>query len=105
MGILRKARAGNPKGINGYDLPTEFPLKYSHTPSQDTCTPRQVRGTLVTGGEEVDWNRIEYLLPNFLVWGENWKVLPNMHFVEERDAADGAKDVGKQIDIPEKRKG
>jgi hypothetical protein len=103
MRVLGKVRAGNLKGINGYDLSTEFPLEYSHTPAKDDLSVGQVRGTLVTGEKEVDWSRIEYPLPKFLVWDEKWEVLPDMHFVEENDAVDSAKDVGRQIGIPEKR--
>jgi hypothetical protein len=105
MRVLGKVRAGNPKGVHGYDLPKEFPVEYSHTPSQDGFTPGQMRGTLVMGGKEVDWSRIEYPLPKFLVWGENWEVLQDMHFVKEENAIDSAKDVGRQIGIPEKLRG
>ena len=52
----------------------------------------------------MDWSRVEYPLPSFLVWGEQWEVLPDMHFVKERDAVAQAKEVWKQIRIPAKKK-
>jgi hypothetical protein len=39
--------------------------------------------TLVTDGKEVDWSKIEYPLPDFLVFGEKWEVLLDMHLVTE----------------------
>jgi hypothetical protein len=99
MRVLSKVRAGNPKGVDGYDLTQEFPLEYTFMPIPDEFGVGQVRGTLVTGGKEVDWSRIEYLLPSFLVWGENWEVLPDMHFVTEERAVHNAKYVGRQIGI------
>jgi hypothetical protein len=39
--------------------------------------------TLVTDGKEVDWSKIEYPLSDFLVFGEKWEVLLDMHLVTE----------------------
>ena len=97
--VLNKVRAGNPKGIQSYNLLKEFPLEYVHTPAEDEFSVGQVRGTLVSGGKQVDWSRIEYPLPSFLVWGEQWEVLPDMHFVTEERAVQNAKHVGKQVGI------
>ena len=33
--ILSRVRAGNPKGVDGYDLAKEFPLEYSYTAAKD----------------------------------------------------------------------
>jgi hypothetical protein len=97
--VLGKVRAGNPKGIDGYDLHREFPLVYSPTFGEDGVTVEKLRGTLVTGGKEVDWSRVEYPLPSFLVWGEQWEVLPDMHFVTEENAVKSAKHVARQVGI------
>jgi hypothetical protein len=35
---------------------------------------------LITLGEEVNTSRIEFPLPNFLVWGEKWQDLPEEHY-------------------------
>jgi hypothetical protein len=105
MRLLGKVRAGNPKGVHGYGLSKEFPVEYSHTPGQDESTPGHVRASLVTGDREVNWSRIEYPLPKFLVWGEKWEVLPDMHFVDETDVVGIATNVGRQIGISEKRRG
>jgi hypothetical protein len=99
MRVLSKVRAGNPKGVNGYDLTKEFSFKHTHMPVPDEFGVGQVRGTLVTGGKEVQWSKIEYPLPSFLVWGEQWEVLPDMHFDTEEHVVHNAKHVGRQVGI------
>jgi hypothetical protein len=54
----------------------------------------------VTGGEDVDWSKIEYPLPSFLVWGTEWEDLPDMHFVSEENVRSVAGNVLKQIEFP-----
>jgi hypothetical protein len=92
------------KGIDGYNLATEFPVEYSYAAAKDGVGLGWVKGTLLTGGKEVDWSRVEYPLPSFLVWSEQWEVLPDVHFVKEQDAVAQAKEVWKQIRIPTKKK-
>ena len=78
--ILNKVRAGNPKGIDDYELPTRFAMAHTYQPSELPNQPSQFFGTLVTGGEEVDQSKIEYPLPSFLIWGEKWQDLPDEHY-------------------------
>jgi len=78
--ILNKVRAGNPKGIDGYELPPEVTMAHTFQPSTVLGQSGQFFRTLVTGAEQVDASKIEYPLPRFLVWGEKWQDLPDEHF-------------------------
>jgi len=80
FGILNKVRAGNPKGIDGYELPPQVTTAHTFQPSKVPGQPGQFFWTLVTGEEEIDKSKIEYPLPSFLVWGEKWQDLPDEHF-------------------------
>jgi hypothetical protein len=97
---LNLVRAGNPRGVDGYDLHSQFRIQHTWSPGQDELTPVRVRGYLVTGGEDVEWSKIEYPLPSFLVWGTKWEVLPDMHFVCEGDVRSEAENVMKQVELP-----
>jgi hypothetical protein len=99
--ILNIVRAGNPKGMDGCELHTRFPMQHTWSPGQDELAPVRVRGCLVTGGEHVEWTKIEYPLPSFLVWGNKWEVLPDMHFVSEHGVRTTAENVSKQIEFSE----
>jgi hypothetical protein len=100
MHKLNLVRAGNPRGTDGYGLHTRFLMHYTWSPGQDELAPVRVRRCLVTGQEDVEWSKIEYPLPSFLVWGTKWEVLPDMHFVCEGDVRGGAESVVKQIEFP-----
>jgi hypothetical protein len=89
LGVLDKVRMGNPKGVEGYDLFGRGRVVYCE---ENDGGMGRTMATLVTGRERVDWGRVRYPLPTFLVWGEKWDVLPDEHFfVGEADVAvDGA---------------
>ena len=57
---------------------------------------RKENSKLVEDGE-VDSRRVEYPLPEFLVWGEKWETLPDMHFVGAEGALGAAEDVARQL--------
>ena len=46
---------------------------------------------------EGDSSRVEYPLPEFLVWGHRWETLPDMHFVGAEGAQGAAEDVARQL--------
>ena len=100
MRKLNLVRAGNPRGLDGYDLYEQFPMQHTWSPSENELAPVRVRGCLVTGGEDIDWSKIEYPLPSFLVWGTEWEDLPDMHFVSEENVRSVAGNVLKQIEFP-----
>jgi hypothetical protein len=100
MRKLNLVRAGNPRGLDGYDLYEQFPMQHTWSPSENELAPVRVRGCLVTGGEDVDCSKIEYPLPSFLVWGTEWEDLPDMHFVSEENVRSVAGNVLKQIESP-----
>ncbi|KAG9192585.1 hypothetical protein G6011_11319 [Alternaria panax] len=100
MRKLNLVRAGNPRGIDGYDIHAQFPIQHTWSQGEDELAPVRVRGCLVTGGEDVDWGKIEYPLPSFLVWSTKWGVLPDMHFIREGNVRSVAEDVVKQIEFP-----
>ncbi|KAL1800015.1 hypothetical protein ACET3X_000357 [Alternaria dauci] len=99
MRTLNLVRAGNSKGLDGYELHEQFPMHHTWSPSEDGLAPVRVRGCLSTGGEELDWSKIEYPLPSFLVWGTKWEVLPDMHFVSEENVRMAGENVVKQIEF------
>lgn len=104
-GFLRKlefVRKGNPKGVGGYHLRAEFPLEHVWIPARDSTEMGQCRGCLVTGGKQVEWSKVEYPLPSFLVWGAGWEVLPDMHFVGEKDVWETGGLIAGQIQYLEK---
>jgi hypothetical protein len=98
--VLGLVRAGNPKGRHGYDILGLFPVYHTWSPGQDALAPVRVRACLVTGGEDVEWAKIEYPLPSFLIWGAKWEVLPDMHFVGEEGVRTAAENVVGQIEFP-----
>jgi len=105
VGFLRTlnlVRAGNPTGTGGYNLHALFPIHHTWSPGEGELAPVRVRGCLVTGGEEVEWIKIEYPLPSFLVWGAKWEVLPDMHFVSQDGVRAAAQDLLKQIEFPDR---
>ncbi|KAI4697315.1 uncharacterized protein J4E84_000442 [Alternaria hordeiaustralica] len=93
---------GNPTGTGGYNLHALFPIHHTWSPGEGELAPVRVRGCLVTGGEEVEWIKIEYPLPSFLVWGAKWEVLPDMHFVSQDGVRAAAQDLLKQIEFPDR---
>jgi hypothetical protein len=97
MHKLNLVRAGNPRGMNKYDLHSQFPIQHTWSPGQDELAPVRVRGCLVMGEKDIEWSNIEYPLPSFLVWGTKWEVLPDMHFVSEGDVPSEVEDVLKQV--------
>ena len=52
----------------------------------------------MTDGKTVDWQRVRWTLPNFLVWGEDWEDLPDRCFVKADEVEDGAREVERQGD-------
>jgi hypothetical protein len=96
--VLNRVRAGNPSGVGGYDLHALFPIVHVYFPGKGGFSPGQVRGCLITGGREVEWSKIEFPLPSFLVWGEKWEILPDIHFVTAERAVEAAKHVAAQIE-------
>lgn len=93
--VLNKVRNGNPQGLDGYDLHGQFPMVH-HFAHADRAGG--VMATLLTHGEDVDRSRIKYPLPSFLVWGEKWEHLPDMHFfVDKVDAAVEGREVLSQL--------
>ncbi|KAF2243124.1 hypothetical protein BU26DRAFT_437576 [Trematosphaeria pertusa] len=56
-----------------------------------------VMNYLVTGGTEIDWRRVEFRLPGYLVWGERGEDLPDGFFVTEEEAAEAAGEVAAQM--------
>jgi hypothetical protein len=96
--VLNRVRAGNPRGVEGYDLHALFPMVHVYLPGKDAWSPGRVCGSLVTGGRKVEWSKIEYPLPSFLVWGEKWEILPDMHFVTAEHAVEAAKHMTVQVE-------
>ncbi|KAF2824183.1 hypothetical protein CC86DRAFT_51466 [Ophiobolus disseminans] len=82
---LNRVRAGNPKGIGGYDLPARFATARTFKPSAVPGSPGQFFATLVTGSEKIDLSKVVYPLPSFLVWGDQWQDLPDEHFFVKPD--------------------
>jgi hypothetical protein len=104
--VLSKVRASNPKGKDQYDLSSQFgecflvdewPKHMQGGAFDHAKSTQRAFRTLVTGGKEVEWSKIEYSLPSFLVFGEKWEVLPDMHFVTEAMADRDGMEVLKQI--------
>jgi hypothetical protein len=80
MRKLGRVRSGNPMHVDGVDLGAVYPSAWSYVPGNRRGEPGRVFRTLVTQGREVEWAKIVYPLPSFLVWGEKWETLPDEHF-------------------------
>jgi hypothetical protein len=75
MRVLASVRRANPRGKDGYNIHEHFTTTYTRNGDAggEVCW-------LLTHGEEVDPSRIEYGLPSFLVWGDEWQDLPDEHY-------------------------
>jgi hypothetical protein len=104
--VLNEVRSGNPQGMDGYNLPSQFAehhmadwnIKYKPDGKIDReKSTKMVFRTLVTGGEEVDWSKVEYTLPSFLVFEDKWEDVPDMHFITQEMAVRDGQEVLRQI--------
>lgn len=89
--VLGKVRRGNPVGRGGYCLE-----RFKQEGGLDE-EGKVVMNYLVTGGTEIDWRRVEFRLPGYLVWGERGEDLPDGFFVTEEEAAEAAGEVAAQM--------
>ncbi|PSN68774.1 hypothetical protein BS50DRAFT_599262 [Corynespora cassiicola Philippines] len=92
--MLDRVRRGNPKGKGGYDL-TRFPTVWG---TDERGEPTHLY--YLARREEVDWSRVEYRLPSYIVWGDGlgkfaWEDLPDRFFVGEGEAGavEGVRDM------------
>jgi hypothetical protein len=99
MRVLNKVRARNPRGKDGYDVKQHLPIVYTSQPGDGAEKQGNMMRTLVHGNNKVDWSKIEYPLPNFLVWGEEWEDAPDRHFfVDAESTLEAAKELRKLLD-------
>ncbi|EAT78963.1 hypothetical protein HBH56_072310 [Parastagonospora nodorum] len=92
--ILNRVRAGNPRGVDGYGFHASEDVLYMW----DVNDPSRVVATVVVDLEEVDYSRIRYPLPSFLVWGDRWEDLPDkFFFIHKNEGLKEGKEVLKQL--------
>jgi hypothetical protein len=94
MRVLASVRRANPRGKDGYNLHEHFTTTYAQNGDGggEVCW-------LITGGEEVDASGIEYGLPSFLVWDDEWQDLPDEHYFVGMESVveQGGREIVEQI--------
>jgi hypothetical protein len=99
MHVLNRARMANPKGKDGYNLKRHAHFTFRFQLDDEEEKEGRVMETLIFGNSKVDWSKIEYPLPSFLIWDEEWEDMPDRYFfVDAETVFEAAQKVQEQLE-------